>query len=319
MVVTTWAIYMTLSGKWPILLEFWPASATMIFGSFVAGSTPAGGGAVAFPVFTKILHVATETSRTHALMIQSVGMTMASIFIFTHKIPIYRRVVKWACLGGAIGITTGALFLRLPDPFPKVLFTAVILAFGINFAFCHGVLKLRPTAELPSNWGLRNRIHFILAGLAGGLISSATGSGIDLVCFILMTLGYGLYERRSICTSVIIMAFISILGFLIHGLILHDTEPAFDYWLASVPIVAVGAPLGSLAAFLIPQRPLITGIFLLVILETVTTLLLVMPHAPSPVWLAGAATLFTTALWFWLMLRRRHQLEKQPLPLIPTK
>ncbi len=93
-VVITWACYMTLTQKWSLIADFWPASVTMAFGSFIAGSTPAGGGAVAFPVFTKILGVSTATARTHALMIQAVGMSMASLFILSRGIPFYRRVVK---------------------------------------------------------------------------------------------------------------------------------------------------------------------------------------------------------------------------------
>ncbi len=51
----------------------------MVFGSFVAGSTAAGGGAVSFPVFTKLLHIPADEARTFGLLIQSVGMTMASV------------------------------------------------------------------------------------------------------------------------------------------------------------------------------------------------------------------------------------------------
>ena len=47
---------------------------TMIFGAFIAGSTSEGGGAVAFPVMTLLLHIIPEVSRDFSLMIQSVGM-----------------------------------------------------------------------------------------------------------------------------------------------------------------------------------------------------------------------------------------------------
>ena len=308
-VVLTWATYMTLAAKWSLFTEFWPASVTMIFGSFIAGSTPAGGGAVAFPVFTKILEVGTATARTHALMIQAVGMSMASLFILSRGIPFYHRVVKWACLGGTVGMVGGTLFLRLPDPYPKVLFTAVVLAFGIKFAITHLFLRLPPRAELPSDWGIRNRIHFILAGALGGAIASQTGSGIDLICFILMTLGYGLMERRAIPTSVIIMATMSLLGFFLHGVVLGDTGEATPYWLVSVPIVAMGAPFGAFVAAHLPQRLLISAILLLVIVETATTITFIMIGSPPHVWLVGTTTVVVTAIWLWLMLRRRTRLR----------
>jgi uncharacterized membrane protein YfcA len=308
LVFLVWSSYMTVAQKWHLFAEFWPASVTMIFGSFIAGSTPAGGGAVAFPVFTKLLGVATDTARTHALMIQAVGMTMASLFIISRGIPFYRRVVKWACLGGAVGMVGGTLWLRLPDPYPKVLFTSVVLAFGINFAISHLFLKLRSSPDLPEQWGVRNRLHFILAGLLGGTVASQTGSGIDLICFILMTLGYGLMERRAIPTSVIIMASMSVLGFLLHGTLLHDNSEATKFWLVSVPIVAVGAPLGAFVASHVPEQALITGILLLVVCETATTITLVMIGSRAEVWIVGLITLLVTAAWLSVLLRRRKRL-----------
>ncbi len=54
----------------------------MTFGSFVAGSTFLGGGAVAFLTLTKMLLVDPVTAKSFSLAIQSVGMTAASIYIF---------------------------------------------------------------------------------------------------------------------------------------------------------------------------------------------------------------------------------------------
>ena len=308
--VIAWIVYMTAGGFWELYHEFWQAALTMVFGSFVAGSTPAGGGAVAFPVFTKVLGVDAATSRTHALMIQSVGMTMATIFILTRGIPIYRRVLKWACLGGTIGMTCGTLFVHLPAPYPKILFTSVVFAFGMNFAISRWFLKLGHRVELPV-WGPRDRLNFVFAGLVGGLVASIAGSGIDLICFILMTLGYGLTERRAIPTSVVIMASMSVLGFLLHGVVERDIEAATPYWLVSVPIVAAGAPLGAWVASHIPHHLLIAGIMLLVVVETASTIWIVMLDQKGPqAWLVAGATVVFTALAFAAMLRRRVSREK---------
>ncbi|MFT5857868.1 MAG: putative membrane protein YfcA, partial [Verrucomicrobiales bacterium] len=149
---------------------------------------------------------------------------------------------------------------------------------------------------------------FILAGLLGGTVASQTGSGIDLICFILMTLGYGLMERRAIPTSVIIMASMSVLGFLLHGTLLHDNSEATKFWLVSVPIVAVGAPLGAFVASHVPEQALITGILLLVVCETATTITLVMIGSRAEVWIVGLITLLVTAAWLSVLLRRRKRL-----------
>lgn len=48
-------------------------SLTMVFGSLVAGATSEGGGAVAFPVMTLLLHIPPGVARDFSLMIQSAG------------------------------------------------------------------------------------------------------------------------------------------------------------------------------------------------------------------------------------------------------
>lgn len=60
----------------------------MLLGSFIAGATPQGGAAVAFPVFTKVFHLPAPDARTFGQMIQSVGMTMAAITILLRRVSI---------------------------------------------------------------------------------------------------------------------------------------------------------------------------------------------------------------------------------------
>lgn len=49
---------------------------TMVVGATVAGMTSEGGGAVAFPVMTLLLHIETEVARDFSLMVQSCGLFM---------------------------------------------------------------------------------------------------------------------------------------------------------------------------------------------------------------------------------------------------
>jgi uncharacterized membrane protein YfcA len=46
---------------------------TMIFGSFIGGATAEGGGAVAFPVMTLVLHLTPSVARDFSFMIQCCG------------------------------------------------------------------------------------------------------------------------------------------------------------------------------------------------------------------------------------------------------
>ena len=61
------------------LAEHWYYPAVMVLGAFVAGLTPEGGGAVAFPVLSVFFQIDRVLARDFSLMIQSVGMTSASV------------------------------------------------------------------------------------------------------------------------------------------------------------------------------------------------------------------------------------------------
>ena len=58
--VFVWSVWLILLGPISainVLQAYWPVTLTMLFGSVVAGGTSMGGGAVAFPVLTKLLDV----------------------------------------------------------------------------------------------------------------------------------------------------------------------------------------------------------------------------------------------------------------------
>jgi hypothetical protein len=77
----TWCVWWlyTYPESWSRIQYHWPVSVTMIFGSIIAGATSEGGGAIAFPVFTKILQIPASDAKIFSLAIQSVGMLAASI------------------------------------------------------------------------------------------------------------------------------------------------------------------------------------------------------------------------------------------------
>ena len=63
--------------------QFYIMSITMIFGSLVAGSTPVGGGAVAFPVMVLFIKLSAEDGRDFSLMIQSVAGLRRAFHLFS--------------------------------------------------------------------------------------------------------------------------------------------------------------------------------------------------------------------------------------------
>ncbi len=307
-ILSGWFLYMSATDGWTLFQNFWPMSLTMVIGSFVAGSTPQGGAAVAFPVYTKLLHIPSDQARTFGLMIQSFGMTMASVIIFSRRVPVLPGVVRWASFGGLAGLIAGTFFLRIPDPYPKIFFTLVAGCFGLALIIARWRLNLQPRKELP-DWHNGYRVLFWTVGVAGGAFASITNSGIDMLTFIVLTLAFGIDEKVSVPTTVIIMAVISIGGFLIHGAVLQDIGETWNLWLVCVPVVIMGAPLGSFAASRVDRDYIIIGLLSLISLELVSTFLLV-PFDRTALLVAGG-TAVASLLWFGIMLRYRfEQLER---------
>jgi len=134
-VVVVWAWWLALMaqhGYWYLFQHNWFMSVTMCFGSFIAGATSEGWGAVAFPVMTLLFKIEPVVARDFSLLIQSVGMMAASFTIYCLKIPVEWRAVLYSGLGGAIGITVGLDVLSplLPPAYTKMLFTSFWLSFA---------------------------------------------------------------------------------------------------------------------------------------------------------------------------------------------
>lgn len=307
-----WIMFMSLSQNWALFRDYWPATITMMFGSFVAGATAEGGGAVAFPVFTKVLHIESANARTFSLMIQSFGMGMASIFILTRRIRVLPKVIIWVSLGGVFGHTLGAFWLIIPSPYPKVLFTFVTTAFGVALFLSTYVMKWRPRDDLPG-WGWRYRAAFAAVGVFGGLFAAQVGSGIDALTFMLLTLAFGLNEKVSVPTTVIVMAINSWVGFFLHGVVLQDIGGMWNYWLVAMPVVIIGAPVGAFVTTRLSRYSVINFLLVLISAELLTTLWLV----PFRTWAevaVSATAVFVFTAWFWLMLRYRNTLKHRHAP-----
>lgn len=276
-VLLGWCTAMAVFGKWHVLADYWQMSVTMVFGSFVAGSTPAGGGSVAFPVFTKLLQIDMGSARTFSLIIQSVGMGMAGIFIWSKRIRVYGAILMVAIPAGCIGHAIGTFWVALPAPLPRLLFTMVALVFAFSLFVSHWLLRWHP-APLEAAFRLSSlgqRLHVAIIAAIGGWVASAVGSGIDILLFAVMALGFGLHEKRAIPTSVIAMASISVFGSLLRIMNGSIAPATVDHWLACVPIVAVGAPLGAFVAARIGRDLLIGGLITLALFDFTTTVILI--------------------------------------------
>jgi uncharacterized membrane protein YfcA len=104
----------------------------------------------------------------------------------------------------------------------------------------------RNTSPLIQHCAGRERLLLVAIGVMGGVVSSMTGSGLDIITFTLLTLLFRVNEKVATPTSVVLMAGNAVVGFAWRGLVQHQLPlEAWKFWYVCIPVVVVGAPLGA--------------------------------------------------------------------------
>lgn len=300
-IATVWSGWLYLMFErdlWHLFADNWYMSVTMAFGSFIAGATSEGGGAVAFPVMTLLFNIAPSIARDFSLMIQSVGMIAASIAIFAFGIKVEKRALVYGSLGGATGICLGLSFIapQISPPVAKIFFTSLWLSFAVAL-FLINRYKNRPTVDAIVNHSKVSAIILITAGLIGGIVSSITGSGLDILTFAVLVLFFRVSEKIATPTSVVLMGINAVTGFIYKDFALGGmSEAAWNYWYVCVPIVVVGAPLGS---YVIKHmhRHSIAWILYISIFTQYTAALIIIPHTTA-LWVFNLGTFLAGSIIF---------------------
>ncbi|MEM7757275.1 MAG: sulfite exporter TauE/SafE family protein [Cyanobacteria bacterium P01_A01_bin.40] len=301
--VTVWIVWLTLLSPeraFSNLIANWEAAVTMIFGSMVAGGTSMGGGAVAFPVFTKVLEVPPDEAKVFSLAIQSIGMSAASLTIVAMKNKVEWRFIRWVSLGGIPGIIVGSMFLApvLPSDVIKFSFTMMVSSFGVVLLALNRTVRRR-NLSIPF-WGNRERIISLIAGVWGGIVSGLVGSGMDIFSFSIMVLLFGLCEKVSTPTSVILMAINAVVGFCLERYIIGSfTEPVVGYWLAAVPVVVIGAPMGAMLCSLLRRKTMMRILIGLVFVELISSLLLI-PLNATLIYYSMFVFIIFSLFYYWM-------------------
>ena len=257
------------------LNKYYAVAITMIFGSFVAGSTPLGGGAVAFPIMTKLFNISAHDSQLFSLAIQSAGMTSASILILIRNINQPYKIM----LAYLFGVLIGFMFFHyglssvIIESEIRTISSICIALFVIVFTIQHW----RPPDQF-NNICLSSPLIYILIiafGIMGGMISRGVGYGADLMIFTLLRLVLGFEFKQSIQASVIVMAITSLLGIVFQKYTHGIPDQVLQFWYAAAPIVIFGAPIGALFCSLINDNILFFFIIVLSIVEVITTIITV--------------------------------------------
>lgn len=274
-----WLLIVIAGGHWSTVKSHWPIALAMSFGSYIAGSTPMGGGSVGFPVLVLLFGLPGSLGRNFGLAVQSIGMVSATIFIYSARRPLDRGLLRPALLGSLFGTPIGAAFVApfVPDLWVKLTFAVVWCSFGImHLMKLNELVAAQGECERWRDWDLPIGLAI---GMTGGVVSSITGVGIDMLVYATLVLLYRADLKISIPTSVVLMAFTSVVGIASNVALaqinptLYDVDPeVFANWLAAAPVVALGAPFGAIVVNLISRKPTLIIVSLLCILQFVWTI-----------------------------------------------
>jgi uncharacterized membrane protein YfcA len=244
----------------------------MALGSYVAGSTPMGGGTVGFPVLVLFFEMPATLGRDFSFAIQSIGMTSATILILARRQPLAWATLQGAMLGSLIGTPLGLYFVAplVPELWIKVVFAVIWASFGILHLY-----RIREIAghtgitDLSESWDFK--IGLTMGLFASLTVVSATGVGIDMVVYSSLVLLCRADLKIAIPTSVVIMAFTSVVGVLFKLMTTGLQAGVYENWLAAAPIVALGAPLGVFIVGLIGRKPTLLFVAVLCVLQFIWT------------------------------------------------
>lgn len=244
-VLTAW-LYLVLSGPgFAVYDTHWLYAFMMIFGSAIAGFTPEGGGAVAFPILSLYFNITAPAARDFSLAIQSIGMVSAAIWILTrkgHDLRTFRHVPFYAAVNmlGFVSMTamSGAIAFKTV----QMAFVSMALAFIVAYL----VTRSRGTVDDVELKGSRF-VTFSIFSFIGGCSAAMFGTGSDMLIYIALTCYYGMKEKVSTDISIVLMAVITVFGIAYRGLFLDAIHPdVYLMWLVAVPAVLFFAPFGNI-------------------------------------------------------------------------
>lgn len=321
---------MSINNYWISVFTWWPATLAMILGSFVAGSTPLGGGVVAFPISVLVLQFTGGESRDVAVLIQSIGMNAAAYVFYTQKRHLLNQTFIFVfILFGFVGLLLGMTF-DVSDKLINLVYTILVFEFSIFYAYRNIIMNqiqiqtvdIEKTIEkkddkkddlqvsvkkIEIETSVSDINNFLLwsgmiaCAIIGGFATSNVGTGSDIALYIFGLLCWNgivkpsrkLTESQLTASSIVVMGGMSVLTVIMRIILSMSsisssstarnttsttsttnsttintsdyminttnttsnavfTSRVLETWMAMIPVVVVGAPLGSLV--LTPER-----------------------------------------------------------------
>ena len=299
--LVAWALFMTTENLWALFRTHGFMTLTMVAGSFVAGVSSEGGGAVAYPAMTLVFQIDPAVARNFSLAIQSVGMTAAALYICARRIPVETTYLWLVAIGSVPGLVGGTYLAApyVPPAYAKLAFVSFWLSYGLALFVINHVRDESAVERLPT-LTIGQRAELVGIGVIGGTLSAIFGNGVDICSFAFVTLKYRLSEKVATPTSVTLMAFNAVLGFALHALVLQDMQmEAYRFWWVSIPVVVFGAPLGAYVVSRVPRLYIAALLYAVIVVQFGTALWVIQPALPLLVF-SGAVFGFGVFLFFRL-------------------
>lgn len=240
-----WLILLFTGPGIGLYVTHWLYALMMVAGATVAGFTPEGGGAVAYPILSLYTDLTPQIARDFSLAIQAVGMVSAAIYIITRKknpIQFYRYIPLYVGINFVSFVLSSLLYSLLPVALIQMLFVCLAVAFILSF----WITKQYGTEHnfIPDT--KKKMIHTIIFCGIGGATAALFGTGSDMLLYILLSVYYKVREEEATDLSIVTMGAVSLLGSLYKLLIVQDFAPqVYSMWLAAVPVVVIFAPFGN--------------------------------------------------------------------------
>lgn len=266
--IIVWPIWIFLVTKTnsfgSIFTNYWPASIAMVFGSFIAGSTPLGGGVVAFPLSVLVLKFTSIESRDASILVQSVGMNAAAFLLFVTKQRelLNAEFIVFNLVFGSLGMILG-LSIDTPAKVINLIYTILVFEFAIIYYYKneyqdHEGAPVGPpdadnTKKRDNDWF--NYGTMFLCAFAGGFTTANVGSGSDIALYAHGVFIWNNNVKKERCltdneltaSSVVVMGAMSFLTSVVRALTTPSISQRVLYtWGAMAFVVVLGAPIGSM-------------------------------------------------------------------------
>lgn len=244
--------------------KYWKLTVAMIFGSLIAGSTPLGGGVIAFPVVVLVIGLTPDQGRDFSVAIQSVGMNAAAFLLAVVKPHLldFKFITVFTVVGTA-GVLTGLAWTEIQKPYYiNLLYTTLVLEFAFVYFYTNVLAprrvagsKAAGTAMPSSSKMFMINVLMVVFAFFGGIITANVGSGSDIFLY-----GFGLYiwnvalgdtplampENKLTASSVVVMGLLSIVTFCARATTAGISMNVWYCLGACAWLVCWGAPVGSL-------------------------------------------------------------------------